>query len=281
MTAPITVSELDLRTLVGIVSDHRPDVPAKEGLPPSLLADLMGQIRCDVVAFAGFDSAREETWSSQFMRDGGEAVVGNAKVNWQYYWHCQVCSHPDRTGDLRSIVTIADFYSARQWHSIGTRCGINQPLGSEHALMLTLPATPGPVPDPGRTIRLYLLRGSGPDFSERDRALLTLLRRTCTRPIWMPSATAASSPGSPPGSGTCCAWSRPGTPTPRSPGGWASPRAPCAPIWKASTKRYRSPAVPPQSPAPFRTGLCRVLACSVFVDRPPVHGGWASGPWSA
>jgi DNA-binding CsgD family transcriptional regulator len=176
MTAPITVSEQGLRTLVGIVSDHRPDVPAKEGLPPSLLADLMGQIRCDVIAFTGFDSAREETWSSQFMRDGGEAVVGNAKVNWQYYWHCQICSHPDRTGDLRSIVTIADFYSARQWHSIGTRCGINQPLGSKHALMLSLPATPGPVADPGRTMRLYLLRVSGPDFSERDRALLTLLR---------------------------------------------------------------------------------------------------------
>jgi DNA-binding CsgD family transcriptional regulator len=87
-----------------------------------------------------------------------------------------VCSHPDRTGDLRSIVTIADFYSARQWHSIGARCGINRPLGSEHALMLTLPATPGPVPDPGQTMRLYLLRGSGPDFSERDRAVLTLLR---------------------------------------------------------------------------------------------------------
>jgi DNA-binding NarL/FixJ family response regulator len=42
--------------------------------------------------------------------------------------------------------------------------------------MLTLPATPGQVPDPGRTMRLYLARGSGLDFSERDRALLTLLR---------------------------------------------------------------------------------------------------------
>jgi hypothetical protein len=29
---------------------------------------------------------------------------------------------------------------------------------------------------PGRTMRLILFRGPGPDFSERDRALLTLLR---------------------------------------------------------------------------------------------------------
>jgi DNA-binding CsgD family transcriptional regulator len=176
MTAPVTASERDLRALAAIVSQDRPDVPAKEGLPPSLLADLIGQIRCDLIVFGGFDSGREESWPSQFMQDGGEAVVADTKVNWQFYWQCQVCSHPDRTGDLRSIVKIADFYSARQWHSIGARCGINRPLGSEHALMLTLPATPGPVPDPGQTMRLYLLRGSGPDFSERDRALLTLLR---------------------------------------------------------------------------------------------------------
>jgi hypothetical protein len=29
---------------------------------------------------------------------------------------------------------------------------------------------------PGRTMRLILFRGPGPDFTERDRALLTLLR---------------------------------------------------------------------------------------------------------
>ena len=177
MTALVTASERDLCALAAIVSQDRPDVPAEEGLPPSLLADLLGQIRCDVIAFGGFDSGRQETSSLQFMPDGGEAVVVNAApVRWEHYWHCQPCSYPDRTGDLRSIVKIADFYSARQWHSIGTRCGINRPLGFEHDLMLTLPATPGPVPGPGRTMRLFLFRGPGPDFSERDRALLTLLR---------------------------------------------------------------------------------------------------------
>ena len=50
MTAPLTASERDLRALAGIISGHRADLPA-QGLPPSLLADLMGQIRCDTVAF--------------------------------------------------------------------------------------------------------------------------------------------------------------------------------------------------------------------------------------
>jgi hypothetical protein len=107
------------------------------------------------------------------MPDGGEAVVADAApVHWEHYWHCQPCSYPDRTGDLRSIVKIADFYSARNWHSIGTRCGINQPLGFEHALMLTLL--------PWQDDLLHLLAA--------------------------------------------------GTPTPRSPGGSASAREPCASI---------------------------------------------------
>ena len=42
--------------------------------------------------------------------------------------------------------------------------------------MLTLPAPPGRVSGPGQTMRLFFLRGPGPDFSERDRALLVLLR---------------------------------------------------------------------------------------------------------
>jgi DNA-binding CsgD family transcriptional regulator len=177
VVAPVVASERDLRALAAIVSEDRPDLPDRAGLPPSLLADLMSQIRCDAVGFAGFDGERRETWSLQFMADGGEAVIkGEAPVNWRHYWHCQPCSYPDRTSDLRSVVKISDFYSDRQWHSIGTRCGINRPLGFEHDLMLTLPARSGPVIEPGRTMRLFFLRGPGPDFSERDRAVLTLLR---------------------------------------------------------------------------------------------------------
>jgi DNA-binding CsgD family transcriptional regulator len=48
--------------------------------------------------------------------------------------------------------------------------------GWEHDLMLTLPAMPGPAHGPGRTTQLFSFRGPGPDFSERDRAVLTLLR---------------------------------------------------------------------------------------------------------
>jgi len=177
MTAPVTVRGRDLRALAGIVSEDRPDLPPDGGLPPSLLGDLMGQIRCDLIGFAGFDSGRQETWSCQFMPDGGEAVVADAApVHWENYWQCQPCSYPDRTGDLCGVVKVSDFYSARQWRSVGPRCGINRPMGFEHDLMLTLPAAFGRVYGPGRTMRLFFFRGPGRDFSERDRAVLTLLR---------------------------------------------------------------------------------------------------------
>jgi DNA-binding CsgD family transcriptional regulator len=96
--------------------------------------------------------------------------------HWSHYWDCKPSSYPDRSDDLRSIVKIADFYSARQWHATGMYSGYYRPWGLEHELQLCLPAGPGETIGPGQTARLYFLRGPGPDFSERDRALLTLLR---------------------------------------------------------------------------------------------------------
>jgi len=176
MTTPLTASGRDLRALAAIVNASRPDVPMDEGLPPSLLRDLMDQIGCDVVAFGGFDSGRQLTWYTQAIRGPGvDAVLDREPVHWQHYWSCALCSYPDRTGDLRSIIKVGDFYSTRQWHAIG-RCGIYQSLGFDHALMLTLRASPAETAEPGRTLRLFFFRGPGADFSERDRAQLTLLR---------------------------------------------------------------------------------------------------------
>ena len=177
MSTSVTASDRDLRRLADIVSEDRPDLVAGEGLPPSLLADLMDQIRCDVIPFEGFDSKRRETWLFQSIPGRGDAVIEDLEpAHWEHYWDCQPCSYPDRSGDLVSIVKIADFYSARQWHSVGTYSDIYRPQGLEHDLMLTLPPPPGLVAGPGRTMRLFFFRGPGPDFSDCDRAMLTLLR---------------------------------------------------------------------------------------------------------
>lgn len=170
-----TISDVDLRTLAQMLSEHRADVP-DHGYPPSLLGDLMEQIHCDMLSVAGFDSRREAWWLTQ-TGDGGEPEPDeDDRVHWQHYWDCAPCSYPDRTADLRSVVTVPDFYSARQWHSTGMFGEYFRPRGIEHELMLSMPAEPAGAAGCGRTLRVILFRGPGLGFSERDRALLTLLR---------------------------------------------------------------------------------------------------------
>jgi DNA-binding CsgD family transcriptional regulator len=55
------------------------------------------------------------------------------------YWSSPA-SYPDRSGDLRSVIKVSDFYSPRQWHSTGMYRDACRPYGIEHELMLCLPA---------------------------------------------------------------------------------------------------------------------------------------------
>jgi hypothetical protein len=174
MKGPVTAGARDLRTLAGIVSDDRGEPPA-EGLAPSLLGDLLGLMRCDLVVFCGTDSSRGVDWFGQTIPIEAHDPEFDEASFWSHYWNSP-CSYPERTGDLRRHVLISDFYSARQWHSTGMYQDCCKPYGNEHELMLCLPGGPGWTAGPGRTLRLVFIRGPGPDFSDRERDLLTVLR---------------------------------------------------------------------------------------------------------
>jgi len=62
MSSLLTASEGDLCKLAAIVTAERADLP-EQGLPLSLLSDLMDQIRCDAELFQGCDSGRQGYWS--------------------------------------------------------------------------------------------------------------------------------------------------------------------------------------------------------------------------
>jgi hypothetical protein len=142
MSTPVRASDRDLSALAAIVSQDRHDLPdGAEGLPLSLMADLMDQIRCDEVSLECFDSGQRETRFLEYIQADAEGIVEGIaapqdmqSVHWRHYWDCLPCSYPDRTGDLRSIVKITDFYSARQWHSIGMYCDIYRPRGTNTTL---------------------------------------------------------------------------------------------------------------------------------------------------
>ena len=154
MVAPVTVSEKDLRILLGIVGDDRSDLP-EAGLPWSMLTDLTDQIRCDALAFFAMDSSRNAIPFSQDVlpQDDGD----DERLFWDHYWACDPCCYPDRSGDLRSVVKVSDFYSERQWHSTGTYCDLARRWGLEPELLLFLPAGPGAAAGPGRTVRLIFI----------------------------------------------------------------------------------------------------------------------------
>jgi DNA-binding CsgD family transcriptional regulator len=178
MRASLMASEQDLRTLAGIVSDERSDLP-DQGLPLSLLSELKEQIPCDFMLCHGYDTAVERYWfTQQVPEDDEEGDIDEdfARVFWKSYWDCQVCSYPDRTKDLRSVVKVSDLYSVREWHSSAMYRDVLRPQGLDNHIQMCLTEPPGPDAGPGRTVRLFFLREAGPDFSERDRALLTLLR---------------------------------------------------------------------------------------------------------
>jgi DNA-binding CsgD family transcriptional regulator len=184
VVSPAAASDRDLRALAAIVSENRPDLPDGGGLPPSLLADLMGQIRCDFLSLDRSASGRRAYSILQAIPapsdDELKAFENVDPARWEHWRACRSdClsnTYPERTGDLRSVVKPSDFYSVRQWHSTGMYCDYHRPIGIEHELQLCLPEPAGLSGGPGRNVRLYLYRGPGPDFSERDRAVLTLLR---------------------------------------------------------------------------------------------------------
>jgi DNA-binding CsgD family transcriptional regulator len=174
MTAPVTVSERDLRTLLGIVTEHRNDLPAA-GLPMSLLTELKDQIPCDYLSFFGFDPAGQTCWFFQTIPEDVDDSPYEQEF-WGNYWDFDPFTYYERTGDLRSVTKISDFYSARQFHNTGIYCAYSRPIGIEHHLTTGLPAGLLDPPGRGRRVELMLFRGPGRDFSERDRALLGLLR---------------------------------------------------------------------------------------------------------
>ena len=91
-----------------------------------------------------------------------------------------------------------------------------RPQEYEHQLQLCLPDPAGLSAGPGRPVRLYLFREPGPDFTERDRAVLTLLHphlhqayldaKRCRHPVFR------LTPG-----GKSCAWLPPGMADPAQP----------------------------------------------------------------
>jgi DNA-binding CsgD family transcriptional regulator len=163
-----TVTDADLRGLLDVLDAAR-TIDCTEGLPVAVLERLSDVVACDSLSFLDLEAATQRLVLEQSVHEPDVSDDVDPDAFWRHYWDCLPCSYPDRSHDLRSVTTVSDFYSQREFHSTGMYV---EYLGEfmEHEAMLCLPA-----PD-GRSRRVLLFRSEGPDFDGRDRLLLALLR---------------------------------------------------------------------------------------------------------
>jgi DNA-binding CsgD family transcriptional regulator len=169
--ARMTVGDTELRTMLRIV--NAPDDAADdEPLPRSVLAALAKLLRADAVHFMRLDVERREV--TLYQEHGQLPDVddrdGPIHVFWSNYWTEPFCSYPDRTGDLASVTKVSDFSTMIALRRTELWSDYFRLFGVHREMLLCLPSPPR------RILRLLLSRGPGSDFSERDRALLALLR---------------------------------------------------------------------------------------------------------
>jgi DNA-binding CsgD family transcriptional regulator len=167
MTDGISGRDLDaLRDLLALTFDD--PGPA---LPWQLMECMRDLFHSDSMKLCRFQPALEEFVLEQALGDTQEVEIGADPPDphyWELYRSAAACNYADRTGDIINVTKLSDFVSDRQWRA--SPMSIDYGFGRARSLMVYLPD------EPGRRTRLYLWRGPGRDFDERDRLMLTLLR---------------------------------------------------------------------------------------------------------
>jgi DNA-binding CsgD family transcriptional regulator len=185
MAPAVAAGHDELVKLAELVSRDRSDLPA-QGVPVSLLADVMRQVGCHRLIVVGYDQSRNTTWFRQgIMGDGWPErpcltllndMLG--LVHWADMWGTPAAApsarYPGRD-EPRGVTGVAAYRE------------VYRSLGLEHQVSLSLaggrPAHHAAHQTPGhstavpadRELRMFLFRCPGPDFSRRDRAVLRLL----------------------------------------------------------------------------------------------------------
>jgi DNA-binding CsgD family transcriptional regulator len=173
----VTTSELyarDADQLMRVVGEGHDDAPGA-AMPWALLEGLLRLVPCDFnVTYQHHDHRGLRNLCLQGVVDGGRHEGpapapggGPAHPFWQYWWH-GLCSWPQRTGDLHTVIQTRDFFPT-------DRARLASPLVDvlpevRAAMIISLPAAPG------EARRVIFMRHDEAGFSERERQIAALLR---------------------------------------------------------------------------------------------------------
>ena len=132
------------------------------------------------MSFFALDSRRRASGFGQDVPGPADNAGDEAEDDgpfWAHYWDCAPCCYPDRSGDLRSVTKVSTSTRPGSGTASGMYCDyLRKEIEHELPRLCACPAGPGQAGLPGQSLRLVFFRGTGPDFSERDRALIALLR---------------------------------------------------------------------------------------------------------
>jgi DNA-binding CsgD family transcriptional regulator len=163
----------DLHRLCAVVDDAAHSSEPGRTLPRSVLEALNELVPCDEITYWVMDPHREIDLEAQDLNDDPLGVGPDddplTAFFWRIFWSSLPCSYPQQLGDFTSVRRATDFYSERELASSPTG-EIFRNYGMRYETIV--PLTPeGPIDH-----RIILWRGDGPDFSDRDQLLLTVLR---------------------------------------------------------------------------------------------------------
>jgi DNA-binding CsgD family transcriptional regulator len=166
--------ERDLRSLMALVEEGRRD-DSSQALPWSVLEGLRRLIPCDSVVFKELDVPCERVPIYQSIESGERLLEldGEGRAD-DAFWALRLgflpCSYPERTGDLTSVTLWSDFYTHIELRNAPMFAELYRPEGRKYSMLISLPNLPG------QTRRIQFWRDSGPDFGDRERLLLQLIR---------------------------------------------------------------------------------------------------------
>lgn len=173
MASGLSIRTSDLKRLCAVVDDdaHRPE--RGRTLPRSVLEALYDLVPCDDITYQVMDPAHEVFLNNEELRGDIPCPERDEErlsaFFWSYFKTYECCSYPQRSGDFSTVHRATDFYSAREL-ATGAVGELMRLQGMRYDVILPL------APDAGIDYRIIFWRSEGPDFSDREQLLLTLLR---------------------------------------------------------------------------------------------------------
>ncbi len=170
------ITDTDIRALLAVFDRCEPAAADDDIFYADVLTGLRELIPCDDITFQLMDVADQRVQAMVVTENGVERedCVGMTDewmvLFWQQFWEEDGCAGPVRTGDHSTLLHHAE--------TSRTRAFANGPFGSLYAAAgirdeILVPMTPLA----GTDRRLLLWRDEGkPDFSEREKAMLALVR---------------------------------------------------------------------------------------------------------